>query len=73
MTFKSTEEQEEIFRSILYDDYNLLIRAYAGCGKSTTMLLAIKKLIEFYGDVKKTISIIAFNKHIRDEMKSKLP
>lgn len=73
MTFKSTEEQEEIFRSILYDDYNLLIRAYAGCGKSTTMLLAIKKLIEFYGDVMKTISIIAFNKHIRDEMKSKLP
>lgn len=73
MTFKSTEEQEEIFRSILHDDCNLLIRAYAGCGKSTTMLLAIKKLIEFYGDVKKTISIIAFNKHIRDEMKSKLP
>ena len=72
MTFKSTEEQEEIFRSILYDKHNLVIEAFAGCGKSTTIQEAINRL-KLIVDEKCVISVIAFNKHIQEEMELKLP
>ena len=69
MSFKPTKEQERIFTFIKKRPENILIEAFAGAGKTSTLVEAIKLL------PKDNISImfLAFNKHIQEELKTKLP
>ena len=68
MNFKPTEEQKDIFHFIKTRKENVLIQAYAGTGKSTTIIEAVKLI-----DPSKSITFLAFNKHIQEELKLKLP
>ncbi len=68
MKFKPTKEQERIFHCIKNRTENILIKAYAGTGKSTTILNAVDLI-----DKTKSIMYLAFNKHIQEELKLKLP
>ena len=66
--FKPTPEQERIFLFIKKRPENILIEAYAGAGKTTTIVEAVKLL-----PPDKSIMFLAFNKHIQEELKLKLP
>ena len=63
-----TEEQERIFLFIKKRPENVLISAFAGCGKTSTIVEAVKLLPK-----EKSITFLAFNKHIQEELKTKLP
>jgi superfamily I DNA/RNA helicase len=63
-----TQEQLDIFNSIQNDSENLLIQAFAGSGKS----FSIMKSIDFIPK-EKSIIFLAYNKHIQEELKTKLP
>jgi len=65
---RSTEEQVTIYNWVEYGEGNLVIRARAGAGKTTT-LVEIAKLLP--ADASTTF--LAFNVHIKDELKTKLP
>ena len=65
---KPTKEQERIFLFAKKRPENILIKAYAGAGKSTTIVEAVKLLPS-----DKSIMFLAFNKHIQEELKTKLP
>lgn len=67
MNFKPTSEQERIFTFIKKRPENILIKAFAGCGKTSTMIECSKMLPK-----DKSIMFLAFNKHIQEELKSKL-
>ena len=66
--FINTREQNDIEQFIEVDTRNLLIEALAGCGKTTTLINLVKLLPE-----DKSITFLAFNKHIQMELKNKLP
>ena len=68
MSFKPTKEQERIFVFTKKRKENLLIEAYAGAGKTTTIVEAVKLLPK-----DASITFLAFNKHIQQELKTKLP
>jgi len=68
MSFKPTEEQERIFLFIKKRPENILIKARAGTGKTTTAIECAKLLPK-----DKSITFLAFNKHIQEELKTKLP
>jgi len=68
MSLKPTSEQERIFKFIKKRPENILIEAYAGAGKTTTVVEAVKLLPK-----DKNIMFMAFNKHIQEELKTKLP
>jgi len=68
MNHKPTEEQERIFLFVKKRPENVLIKAYAGAGKTTTIVEAVKLLPK-----DKNIMFLAFNKHIQEELKTKLP
>jgi DNA helicase II / ATP-dependent DNA helicase PcrA len=68
MSFKPTTEQERIFLFTKKRPENILIKAYAGTGKTTTIVEAVKLL-----PIDKQIMFLAFNKHIQEELKTKLP
>lgn len=68
MSFRPTEEQERIFLFIKKRPENVLINAFAGCGKTSTIVEAVKLLPQ-----DKSITFLAFNKHIQEELKTKLP
>ena len=68
MSFKPTEEQERIFLFLKKRPEHLLIKAYAGAGKTSTIVEAVKMLPS-----DKNIMFLAFNKHIQMELKTKLP
>ena len=68
MSFKPTPEQDRIFKFIVKRPENILIKAYAGTGKTSTIVEAVKLL-----PVDKSIMFLAFNKHIQEELKTKLP
>jgi DNA helicase-2/ATP-dependent DNA helicase PcrA len=68
MSFKPTEEQERIFLFLKKRPEHLLIKAYAGAGKTSTIVEAVKMLPS-----DKNIMFLAFNKHIQTELKTKLP
>lgn len=68
MSFKPTPEQERIFLFLNKRPENILIRAYAGTGKTSTVVEAVKLLPK-----DKNIMFLAFNKHIQEELKTKLP
>jgi len=66
--FKPTKEQERIFTFIKKRSENILIEAYAGAGKTSTIVKASELLPK-----DKNILFLAFNKHIQTELKEKLP
>ena len=68
MDHKPTPEQERIFMFTKKRPENILIRAYAGAGKTSTIVEAAKLLPK-----DKSIMFLAFNKHIQEELKTKLP
>ena len=68
MNHKPTAEQERIFLFTRKRQENILIKAYAGTGKTTTIVEAVKLLPK-----DKNITFLAFNKHIQEELKTKLP
>jgi len=68
MSFKPTPEQERIFMFIKKRPENILIEAYAGAGKTTTIVEAVKLLPK-----DASIMFLAFNKHIQEELKLRLP
>ena len=68
MKFKPTKEQERIFLFIKKRPEHMLIKAFAGCGKTTTIVEAVKFIPK-----SKSIMFLAFNKHIQEELKTKLP
>lgn len=68
MNFKPTKEQERIFKFIRKRPENILIEAYAGCGKTTTLVQAVKLLPK-----DANVMFMAFNKHIQEELKTRLP
>jgi superfamily I DNA/RNA helicase len=68
MNFKPTKEQERIFLFTKKRPENLLIKARAGSGKTSTAIECAKLLPK-----DKKIIFLAFNKHIQEELKTKLP
>ena len=68
MKNKPTEEQKRIFFFTEKRPENILIKAYAGTGKTTTIVEAVNLLPK-----DKSILFLAFNKHIQEELKTKLP
>jgi len=68
MKFKPTKEQERIFLFIKKRHENILIKAYAGAGKTSTVVEAVNLIPKT-----KKIMFLAFNKHIQQELKTKLP
>ena len=66
--FINTEEQNNIEQFIEVDSRNLLIEARAGTGKTYTIVKAVRLLPQ-----DKSITFLAFNKHIQMELKEKLP
>jgi DNA helicase II / ATP-dependent DNA helicase PcrA len=68
MNHKPTPEQDRIFMFTKKRPENILIKAYAGTGKTTTIVEAVKLL-----PPDKSIMFLAFNKHIQEELKTKLP
>ncbi len=67
MSFKASKYQERIFEHIKYSKSNAVIEAVAGSGKTTTLIEAMK-----ISNIKNVI-FVAFNKHIAEEMKGKVP
>lgn len=68
MNFKPTAEQDRIFLFTKKRPENILIKAYAGTGKTSTIVEAVKLLPK-----DKSITFLAFNRHIKEELKTKLP
>ena len=68
IAFKPTEEQKKIFFYIQKRSENILIEARAGCGKTSTIVEATKLLPKT-----SEITFLAFNKHIQEELKERLP
>ena len=67
MQYKPTSEQERIYMFTKKRHENLLIKARAGTGKTFTAIECSKLLPK-----DKNIMFLAFNKHIQEELKSKL-
>ena len=65
---KPTLEQKKIFHYIDKRKENLLIEARAGAGKTSTIVAAVN-LIPTHAST----TFLAFNKHIQEELKYKLP
>jgi DNA helicase-2/ATP-dependent DNA helicase PcrA len=63
-----TAEQERIFLFLKKRPEHVLIKAYAGCGKTSTVVEAVKMLPK-----EKSILFLAFNKHIKEELDKRLP
>lgn len=68
MNFKYTKEQVNVFNFIKKRPENLLIQAYAGCGKTSTVVESLKFIPEG-----KNVMFMAFNKHIQEELKTRIP
>ncbi len=69
-SFKPTSYQTEIFKFIHFEKGNAVVEAVAGSGKTTTIVEAIKNLP---GRSKRKIVFVAFNKHIAEELRRRLP
>jgi len=63
-----TKEQKTIFNFVKNRPESILIEAFAGSGKTTTIVEAVKLLPESL-----KITFLAFNKHIKEELSLKLP
>lgn len=67
LSFSPSKYQEEIFDFILHGNGNALITAYAGCGKTSTCVEAMKLI-----DKRNKVIFLAFNKSIAEELSEKL-
>lgn len=67
MTHSPTAEQEAIFTAALTSQTSLLIEAYAGCGKTSTMEMLAAKLSPC------SALALAFNVRIKKELEIRLP
>lgn len=67
MSFEPSNYQKEIFNYVEKEKGSLFIEATAGSGKTTTLIEMAKKI-----DARQAI-FLAFNRHIADELKAKLP
>src|SRR5690349_21549348 len=65
MEIRLTDEQNNVIKYIK-EGYNLIIKARAGCAKTTTCLYSIKKLKE------KKILFILFNKMLKVDLCNKI-
>ena len=65
--FSPTPEQDSIVEAVRSSTDSLMVKAYAGCAKTTTILLAAKAL-----PVEPALAL-AFNKKIQLELEKKLP
>jgi superfamily I DNA/RNA helicase len=65
---KPTLEQRKIFHYIDKRNENLLIEARAGAGKTSTIVAAVSLIPS-----NASTTFLAFNKHIQEELKEKLP
>jgi len=65
-SFPPTPEQQSIIDFAANDDRNLIINAYAGAAKTTTLVMIANELNKI------PILVLAFNKRIAVEMQSKL-
>lgn len=65
---KPSPYQQEIYRQIQTTNKHISIEATAGSGKTTTIVQAAKLI-----PLNKTAVFIAFNKHIVEELKARLP
>jgi DNA helicase-2/ATP-dependent DNA helicase PcrA len=68
MNHRPTEEQERIFLFTKKRHENILVKARAGTGKTFSAIECAKLLPQ-----DKSIIFLAFNKHIQEELKTKLP
>lgn len=65
-----TQEQQEIFDVILDSEDNLSVIAYAGSGKTTTMIEAVRLYVRKYP--KSHVVLIYFNKAARQDAESRI-
>ncbi len=70
MAFAPTQQQQAFLDAIRNTDDNILLRARAGCGKTTAILMGVDAIVDAFPS-KETI-VCAFNKAIADEVKQKL-
>ena len=63
-----TPEQKRFFLFLVKRYEHTLLKAYAGCGKTTTIVEGVKLIPK-----DKSIMFLAFNKHIKEELQTKLP
>lgn len=64
---KLTDEQQAICAAVARGD-NVMVKALAGCAKSTTIATAVSGL-----PPSKSVCILAFNKKIKEEMQARVP
>lgn len=68
-----TQEQADIFDYVKSGRGNLVVRARAGSGKTTTMLECLNYLPKPLNTLKPGITICCYNVHIQKEIKQKVP
>lgn len=64
--FNPTDEQQAIIQAVRQDKRSLLIQAYAGAAKTTTLVLAAQ-------EIRQAALALAFNKSIKEELAKRLP
>lgn len=68
MTFKPSLYQQNVFNFIQTGSGNGVIKAVAGAGKTTTIVNSLSLI-----PTNKSVLLLAFNKHIANELKEKVP
>lgn len=66
----ASEYQNAIYDKIEYDTCNIIVNAAAGAAKTTTMVNALR--LPMFGDGKKKVLFIAFNKSIVEAIEAKV-
>ena len=66
----ASEYQNAIYDKIEYDTCNIIVNAAAGAAKTTTMVNALR--LPIFGDGKKKVLFIAFNKSIVEAIEAKV-
>lgn len=69
-TYKPTDEQEQLVEFVSHSDESLNLQGYAGCGKSTAIIMAHQALSE---SNKKSSLYLAFNKGMVNKMAASEP
>jgi superfamily I DNA/RNA helicase len=70
MTFQATPQQQAFLDEIVQGDRHIALQARAGCGKTSTVLMAVDAIVK--KDPQAEITVCAFNKAIADEVRDKL-
>lgn len=72
VSFKPSEYQEDIFKTLLNSQDHILIEALAGSGKTSTLVWLIQELSNRKMTQSMKIIYLAFNKSIQEELAEKL-